>query len=48
MNKVLTCECGFTTRGTDVEIIAAAQEHGRSVHEMDLEPEQVLAMARPE
>jgi predicted small metal-binding protein len=45
--KVVSCECGFTIRGTEEEIVPATQQHGRDVHNMDVTREQVLAMASP-
>ena len=34
--------------GEESELIALAQQHAKENHEMDLTPDQVLAMARPE
>ena len=49
MAKVINCECGFTVRGdTDDELVAAAQDHAREVHGMDLTREQALSLATPE
>ena len=49
MTKVIKCDCGYVVRGgSDDELIKAAQAHAKEVHEMDLNPEQVLAMAEPE
>lgn len=46
--KVIQCPCGYTLQGrSDDEVVAAAQEHARTVHEMALSREQALAMARP-
>lgn len=48
MTKVIKCNCGYIVRGdTDDELTAAAQQHAREVHDMDLTKEQVLAMAEP-
>ena len=44
---VVKCECGFETRGKELELIPVVQKHGREAHNMDATPEQVLAMARP-
>jgi predicted small metal-binding protein len=44
---IVTCECGFEARGTEDEVVAITQEHGRSAHNMDVSREQVLAMAKP-
>ena len=43
----VTCECGFVSRGSEEEVIAETQAHGRDVHSMDVSHETVLAMARP-
>jgi predicted small metal-binding protein len=44
---IVTCECGFETRGDEDTVVAATQQHGRDVHNMDVTREQVLAMAKP-
>jgi predicted small metal-binding protein len=44
---IVRCECGFETRGTEDELIPVVQKHGREVHNMEVNREQVLAMARP-
>lgn len=46
-DKIVSCECGFTTQGSEDEVVRATQDHGRDVHNMDLTREQVLAMAKP-
>lgn len=49
MSKVVYCPCGVTIRAVrESELIALAQQHAKDNHEMDLTPDQVLAMARPE
>ena len=46
--KVIQCPCGTVLEGSDDdEVVAKAQEHARSVHEMELSRDQALAMARP-
>ena len=48
MTKVIKCDCGFVVRGTnDDELVQAAQAHAKEAHEMELNVEQVLAMAEP-
>jgi len=47
MLKEIVCDCGWSARGTDDELIAAAQEHGRSAHGHVPTREQVLAVATP-
>lgn len=47
-SKVIQCPCGYTLHGaSDDEVVAAAQEHARSVHDQSLSREQALSMARP-
>jgi predicted small metal-binding protein len=43
--KEVTCLCGWQTRGSDDEIVAAIQEHGESVHGRRPTREEVLAQA---
>jgi hypothetical protein len=46
--KQVACDCGKIIRQpTDEQLVAAVQEHARSVHRMELTREQVLAMAEP-
>jgi predicted small metal-binding protein len=48
MTKIITCDCGRVVRGdSDDELVAAAQEHARDAHGMELTREQVLALAVP-
>lgn len=48
MQKVITCPCGFVVNGaSDEELVARARQHAKEVHQMDLSPEQALAMAKP-
>ena len=47
MLKEVTCECGFTARGTEEELIPIVQQHGREVHNMEVTKEQVLAQLKP-
>ncbi len=43
----IPCECGYVARGADDdELVAAAQDHARTVHRMELTAEVVLAVAR--
>ena len=44
---VVRCDCGFEARGSEAELIPAVQKHGKEAHNMQVTPEQVLAMARP-
>jgi predicted small metal-binding protein len=43
--KEVTCMCGWQTRGTADEIVAAIQDHGESVHGSRPSREEVLALA---
>jgi hypothetical protein len=47
MLKQIVCDCGWSARGTDEELIEVAQRHGREAHNMVPTPEQVLAVAVP-
>jgi predicted small metal-binding protein len=39
------CACGWEVVGSEDEVVAATQEHGRRMHNMAATREQVLAMA---
>lgn len=41
------CACGWETSGTEEEIVADARKHGMSLHNMDVTPDQAMAMASP-
>ncbi len=43
----VTCTCGWQTRGRPDDAVAATQEHGRKLHNMEASRDQVMAMARP-
>jgi predicted small metal-binding protein len=48
MQKVINCPCGFVvTAESDEQLVAKARQHAKDVHQMDLSPEEALAMARP-
>ena len=47
MIKQIVCDCGWTVRGAEDELVAAAQAHGREAHDMVPTREQVLAVATP-
>jgi predicted small metal-binding protein len=40
----IRCACGWETRGTESDVVAAATEHGRRVHNMIPTRDEVLAM----
>jgi len=49
MTRILNCDCGRVLRGdTDDELVAAAQQHAREAHGLELTRDQVLALAVPE
>ena len=49
MTKILNCDCGRVLRGdSDDELVAAAQQHAREAHGMELTRDQVLSLAVPE
>lgn len=45
MNWKLTCACGWETTGSTDDVVEAAQEHGRALHNMDVTRDQALEMA---
>ena len=47
MEKLIECECGWSFRGSEEELLEAARAHGREVHDMELSSDQILAIARP-
>lgn len=47
MQYELTCACGWTTSGDEDQIVEAAQDHGRKLHNMEVTREQAMAMAAP-
>lgn len=44
---VVTCDCGWSARGPEQELVAKIQQHAREVHGLDVTREQALAQARP-
>jgi predicted small metal-binding protein len=47
MIKQIVCDCGWSARGPEDDLVAAAQAHGREAHDMVPTREQVLAVATP-
>lgn len=47
LEKLIECDCGWSVRGTEDEVVAACIAHGREAHGMELSREQVLAVAKP-
>jgi predicted small metal-binding protein len=43
---LVECDCGWSCRGKEEEVVAACVEHGREVHGMELSRDQVLAVAQ--
>jgi predicted small metal-binding protein len=45
---IIECPCGTVLRAADVQqVVAQAQGHARSVHDMELSDDQAKTMARP-
>jgi predicted small metal-binding protein len=47
MLKQVTCECGWTAKGTEDELVPLIQQHGRDVHGMEVTREQAVAQLVP-
>ena len=45
MSWKLTCACGWETAGSEDVVVAATQEHGRQLHNMEVSRQEALAMA---
>jgi predicted small metal-binding protein len=43
----VTCECGWTARGPEEDLVPRIQEHARDAHGLEVTREQALAQARP-
>ena len=43
--KEVTCLCGWQVRGTEDEVVAKVQAHGREAHGIESTREEVLALA---
>jgi hypothetical protein len=44
---VVECDCHWSCRGSEEQVIAATVAHGLEVHGLNLGREQVLAVAQP-
>jgi predicted small metal-binding protein len=44
-NLIVRCACGWEVRGSEDEVVAATEGHGRRVHNMIATRDEVLAMA---
>ncbi len=47
MARLVRCDCGWTFEGAEEELVVAVQDHGRTVHGMDVTADEALAMAEP-
>lgn len=47
MLKQVTCECGWTAKGTEQELVPLIQQHGREVHGLEVTREQAVAQIEP-
>ena len=47
VEKLIECDCGWTCRGSEDELVAACTAHAHQAHGINLTREQVLAVARP-
>jgi hypothetical protein len=47
MEFEITCDCGWSFRGLEADVVAATISHGQSVHQIELSHEQARAAARP-
>jgi predicted small metal-binding protein len=41
------CDCGWSARGSEEEVVPKIQEHAREVHDLEITRDQALAQARP-
>lgn len=47
MLKQVTCECGWSAKGTEDELVPLIQKHGREVHGLEVTREQAVAQLQP-
>jgi predicted small metal-binding protein len=47
MDFEVSCDCGWSYRGTEDEVVAATINHGQSVHQIELTRDQARDAARP-
>jgi len=47
MDFEVSCDCGWSYRGTEDEVVAETITHGRSVHQIELTRDQAREAARP-
>ena len=41
------CECGWSAKGSQDDLVGQVQQHGRQVHSMEVTREQALAQIKP-
>jgi predicted small metal-binding protein len=47
MEVEVRCDCGWTIRGSENDVVDAMQVHMRLIHASEITREQVLARTRP-
>jgi hypothetical protein len=47
MEFEVSCDCGWSSRGPEDQVIEATRDHARRVHELEISDEQARAAARP-
>ncbi len=47
MEFEISCDCGWSFRGSEDEVVTATINHGQSVHQIELTREQAREAARP-
>ena len=47
MEFEVSCDCGWSSRGTEDQVVDATRDHARRVHELELSEDQARAAARP-
>jgi len=47
MQYEVKCDCGWSAKGTQGELIPLIQAHGKEVHGMDVTPDQAIAQLKP-
>jgi predicted small metal-binding protein len=47
LRKQVTCECRWTAKGTEDELVPQIQKHGREVHGIEVTREQAVAQLVP-
>lgn len=47
MEYEVSCDCGWSYRGSEEDVVAATIAHGQSIHQIELSREQAREGARP-